>query len=216
MELKLVDCGHLEYSKALQLQHEYLAKVQAGDHPDTLLLVEHQPVITLGRNARESNVLFSEAQLREAGIDLYRIERGGDATYHGPGQLVGYPICNLRRNHGGSIKRFVHRLEDVIITAVREGYGLSVERSPVNVGVWYGDAKLAALGLAVQQAVTFHGFAFNVNTRLSHFDYIIPCGLVGKTVTSLERILGEPQDMDRAKRLVIKAFCDIYGYRKTD
>jgi lipoyl(octanoyl) transferase len=217
MELKIVDCGHMDYGTALQLQHEYLAKVQNeaqdGNHPDTLILVEHQPVITMGRHANQANILVSEAELKAAGIDLYQIERGGDATYHGPGQLVGYTIFNLRANHGGSIKRFVHRLEEVIITVAKDGYGLTVERNPANVGVWYGDSKVAAIGLAVQHAVTFHGFALNINTTLSHFDYIVPCGLVGKSVTSLQQILGQAQDMDRAKQLVVKAFCDIYGFQ---
>jgi lipoyl(octanoyl) transferase len=167
----------------------------------------------MGRHANQANILVSEAELKAAGIDLYQIERGGDATYHGPGQLVGYTIFNLRANHGGSIKRFVHRLEDVIITVAKNGYGLTVERNPVNVGVWYGESKVAAIGLAVQHAVTFHGFALNINTTLSHFDYIVPCGLVGKSVTSLQQILGKAQDMARAKQLVVKAFCDIYGFQ---
>jgi lipoyl(octanoyl) transferase len=217
MQLNVVDCGHMDYGTALRLQHDYLAKVQNeaqdGNHPDTLMLVEHQPVITMGRHANQANILVSEAELKAAGIDLYQIERGGDATYHGPGQLVGYTIFNLRANHGGSIKRFVHRLEEVIITVVKDGYGLTVERNPANVGVWYGESKVAAIGLAVQHAVTFHGFALNINTTLSHFDYIVPCGLVGKSVTSLQQILGQAQDMARAKQLVVKAFCDIYGFQ---
>lgn len=216
MELKIVDCGYMDYGTTLQLQYEYLAKVQDGDHPDTLILVEHQPVITMGRHANQANLLVSEAELKAAGIDLYQIERGGDATYHGPGQLVGYPIFNLRANHGGSIKRFVHGLEEVIITVVKDGYGLTVERNPINVGVWYGDSKVAAIGLAVKQAVTFHGFALNINTMLSHFNLIVPCGLVGKSVTSLQNILGEAQDMSRARQLVIKTFCEIYGYLAAD
>lgn len=212
MELNIIDCGHKDYGETLQLQYEYLAKVQNGDHPDTLILVEHQPVITMGRHANQVNVLFSEAQLKEAGIDLFQIERGGDATYHGPGQLVGYPIFNLKANHGGSIKRFVHNLEEVFIQVMKNGYGLTVDRNPINAGVWHGESKVVAIGLAVKHAVTFHGFAFNINTNLSHFNYIVPCGLVGKSVTSLEQLLGQKQDMAQAKNLVANAFREVYGY----
>lgn len=212
MQLNIVDLGHCDYAEALDIQYDYLARVQAGDHPDTLLLVEHQPVITMGRHANQANVLFSEEGLKAAGIDLFHIERGGDATYHGPGQLVGYPICNLKKNHAGSIKGFVHRLEEVFIDLAARQYGLSIGRNPVNPGVWHGESKLVAIGLAVKHAVTFHGFAFNVNTNLSHFDYIVPCGLVGKSVTSLERLLGAPQDMATAKAAVATSFRSVYGY----
>ncbi len=143
----------MEYAEALELQYGYLAKVQEGGHPDTLILVEHQPVITMGRHADEANVLWSEERLKAAGIDLFHIERGGDATYHGPGQLVGYPIFDLKANHGGSIKRFVHRLEEVFITVMKRGYGIEVGRNPVNAGVWYGESKIVAVGLAVKREI---------------------------------------------------------------
>ncbi|MBU0936532.1 MAG: lipoyl(octanoyl) transferase LipB [Spirochaetes bacterium] len=212
MELRILDCGHLDYGTALELQHEILAKVQEGSALDTLMLVEHQPVVTMGRHANNANLLLSEDLLKQAGIDLFHIERGGDATYHGPGQLVGYPICDLKKNHKGSIKQFVHRLEEVFIQLMQTEYNLSVDRNPINAGVWYGESKLVALGLAVQHAVTFHGFAFNINTRLEHFNYIVPCGLVGKSVTSLQQILGAPQDLAAVKQQVGKHFQAVYGY----
>lgn len=212
MDLQIVDLGHLDYAASLNRQYEYLAKVQGGNHPDSLLLVEHQPVITMGRHADASNVLGTPAELKAAGIDVYQVERGGDATYHGPGQIVGYPIVDIRKNHGGSIKRFVHNLEEVFIDLLDRKYGIQTGRSDVNAGVWYGDAKLVAIGLAVKQGVTFHGFAFNVNTILAHFDHIVPCGLKGKTVTSLERLLGQAQDIKAAKAAVVDSFAEIFGY----
>lgn len=211
MILNIVNLNRMEYDLAHELQLKVLEAVQAGKLEDTLLLVEHPPVITMGRNAVEGNVLFSEAYLAEQGIALRTIERGGDATYHGPGQLVGYPIFDLKARHGRSIKTFVDRLEAVFIDYLRE-LGLPGDRNPVNAGVWLGDSKITAIGLAVKRGVTFHGFAFNVNTNLAHYQYIVPCGLVGKSVTSLEQALGRPADFEAVRAQIALAFVKHYSF----
>jgi lipoyl(octanoyl) transferase len=210
--LKVIDCGLMEYDKAHDLQLEILKKVQEAELPDTLLLVEHPPVITMGRNAVEGNVLFSQSYLAEHGISLRTIERGGDATYHGPGQLVGYPIFNLKERHGRSIRQFVTNLEQVFINVLEKKYQIKAARNEINAGVWIGESKICALGLAVKRGVTFHGFAFNVNPNLSHYDYIVPCGLVGKRITSLEEILGSKQDMSAVKEAIKEEFRQLYAF----
>ncbi|MCK8060595.1 MULTISPECIES: lipoyl(octanoyl) transferase LipB [unclassified Fusibacter] len=210
--LHVMDCGLMSYDKAHALQLEILKKVQDGEMPDTLMLVEHPPVITMGRNAVEGNVLFSEDFLLEQGIELRTIERGGDATYHGPGQLVGYPIFNIKERHGRSIRRFVTILEQVFIDFMKEHHDITAERNEINAGVWIGDSKICALGLAVKRGVTFHGFAFNVNPNLDHYGYIVPCGLVGKSVTSLEALTGQKQDMDNVKGGIKELFVRLYEF----
>lgn len=212
MILNYVNLKQMDYDKAHQVQLSVLKAVQEGLLPDTLLLVEHPPVITMGRNAESANVLFSEDFLAQEGIALRTIERGGDATYHGPGQLVGYPIFDLKARHGRSIRTFVHRLESVFIDYLKDCHYLEAHRSDVNAGVWLGDSKITAIGLAVKRGVTFHGFAFNVNTNLSHYQYIVPCGLVGKGVTSLEQLLGHTLEMDTVKAAIALAVQKHYGF----
>lgn len=210
-KLKAIDLGFCEYGEALKVQYEVLEKVQNGDD-DTLLLVEHPPVLTLGRNADKNNILFTEEHLKDKGVQVSHINRGGDVTYHGPGQLVGYPIFNIKKNHGGSIKQFVYNLEEVFIRLLKEEYGLSAGRNECNAGVWIGQEKIVAVGLAVKRGVTMHGFAFNINTNLEHFGLIIPCGLQGKGITSLEKIEGKRADFQKAKDHIIKHFIQVYSY----
>lgn len=212
MRLNILDLGKCDYKEALDVQYEILEKVQSGLLDDTLILVEHPPVITLGRNATESNVLFSKDDLNEKGIGLYNINRGGDVTYHGPGQLVGYPIFNLKKNHGRSIKVFIEKMEDVFIEFIRDSYDLTVSRHECNAGVWYGEEKVVALGLAVKKGVTMHGFAFNLNTILDHFSLIVPCGLSNMGVTSIERITGKTVDLDDVKNEIANYFMKTYGF----
>lgn len=212
MKLNILDLGKCDYKEALDVQYDILGKVKLGEMDDTLILVEHPPVITLGRNATESNVLFSEEDLKEKGVALYNISRGGDVTYHGPGQLVGYPIFNLKKNHGRSIKVFIEKLEDVFIEYIRDAYDLSVGRHECNAGVWYGEEKVVALGLAVKGGVTMHGFAFNLNTILEHFNLIVPCGLSSMGVTSIERITGKPADLEVVKKELSKYVQRIYEF----
>lgn len=216
MKLNILDLGKLDYKKALDIQYEILEKVQNGDCNDTLILVEHPPVITLGRNAVENNVLFSEEKLKEQGVDLYNIKRGGDVTYHGPGQLVGYPIFNLKKNHNRSIKLFIERLENIFIDFMKNEFELEVGRHACNAGVWYGEEKIVALGLAVKKGVTMHGFAFNLNTILEHFNLIVPCGLSTMGVTSIEKIKGEKVDLEDVKEKLAKYFMEMYKFESID
>lgn len=157
-------------------------------------------------------MLFNEKDLKEKGIDLHNISRGGDVTYHGPGQLVGYPIFNLKKNHGRSIRVFIEKLEDVFIDFIGDTYNLSVGRHECNAGVWYGEEKVVALGLAVKSGVTMHGFAFNLNTILDHFNLIVPCGLSNMGVTSIKKITGHEIDLDDVKKEIVGYVMNAYGF----
>lgn len=181
--------GRIPYARGLELQERLVAERQAGRVPDQLLLLEHDPVFTLGRNARAENVLFPAQALREKGFEVYETGRGGDVTYHGPGQVVGYPILELppeRRD----VHRYVRDLEEVMIRTCAD-YGLPATRVLGLTGAWIGDDKVGAIGVRIARWVTSHGFALNVSTDLSAFDLIVPCGIRGRGVTSLERQLGQ-------------------------
>jgi lipoyl(octanoyl) transferase len=210
--LRIIDCGTVPYRDALTLQHDLVRRRQAGEIPDTLLLLEHPPVITMGRSGVDEHVLAPPETLAAAGATVERIERGGEATYHGPGQLVGYPILDLRA-HLRSLKKFVHLLEEVFVVYLEREFGITAGRDDEHRGVWVANEKITAVGIAVQQRVTFHGFAFNVNTDLSHFDWIIPCGITDRGQTSLERLTGAPQEMSRVKDGLSRVFAEIFGYR---
>jgi lipoyl(octanoyl) transferase len=179
-----------------------------------LLFCEHPPVFTLGKSGKLEHVLLDEAERRERGIDFFNTNRGGDITFHGPGQLVGYPILDLEF-FGTDIGRYLRNLEEVIIHVMAH-YGLKGERSQGETGVWLDPAlpgrerKICAMGVRCSRWITMHGFAFNVNTDLSYFDAIIPCGIVGKQVTSLERELGHRVDLDEVSRLVRQEFCMVF------
>ncbi|HSC78565.1 MAG TPA: lipoyl(octanoyl) transferase LipB [Candidatus Acidoferrales bacterium] len=188
----MADWGLAPYGRILALQREFVAARKAGRIPDVLLLGEHTPVITLGRNARRENLLLPEEELARRGVELHETDRGGDVTYHGPGQLVGYPILDLTALRK-DVVWYVRSLEEVLISAARS-FGLEAARrtapegeKQLYTGVWVGDEKLAAIGVRISRWVTSHGFAFNATTNLSHFDFIIPCGIRDKGVTSLEK-----------------------------
>lgn len=211
MKLNIVDLGLCPYEKAYAYQLKTLAEVQQGGE-DTLILVEHPKVITLGRNSNENNMLVPEETMRGLGYDVQHIERGGDATYHGPGQLVGYTIFNIKKNHPAGIRVFVENLERVFITVLKEQYGIEGTRDPINSGVFIGENKITAVGLAVKQGVTLHGFAFNVNTHLPDYQVIVPCGLVNRGVTTLEQLTKNPQNFEKVKGEVGKQVALTYGY----
>ncbi|HKX19611.1 MAG TPA: lipoyl(octanoyl) transferase LipB [bacterium] len=206
----LVRCGRLAYGDAWALQKSLLAARQAGIIPDSAVFVEHPPVITLGRAARASNVLAAPELLAARGIEMFQIERGGDVTYHGPGQLVGYPIVDLRA-FNEDIGRYVHTLETALVAALG-GWGIAAERLAGFPGVWAGGAKVAAIGVAVKRKVTMHGFALNVDPDLGAFDLINPCGL-GRPVTSIARLLGRPVSLDEAAPAVGRALADAFEVR---
>jgi lipoyl(octanoyl) transferase len=211
MKLNVLKLGRCDYKEAWDIQRDILEKRQKGQIGDTLILVEHPPVITLGRNAVESNVVVPEKYLEANGIGVYNIERGGDVTYHGPGQIVGYPIVSLREK-GMGIREFVERLEKTFISLLKENYGIESGLNLEFPGVWVGDSKITAIGLAVKRGVTMHGFAFNVNTNLEHFRLIVPCGLSTKGVTSLQKLTGSEVDFEKANEMVLDYFCRVFDY----
>ena len=209
--LQILNLGVCDYLSAYQIQLDLVAKRQKGEIEDTLILVEHPPVITLGKSAEDSHILFAEDYLREQGVEIHKIERGGDVTYHGPGQIVGYPIFDIK--HGGiGIRTFVENLEQLFIRLLKEEFDIPAGKDPVHTGVWVNGSKITAIGLAVKRGVTMHGFAFNVNTNMSHFQLIVPCGIADRGVTSLEMLTGETQDYERMTALVADYFCKVFGY----
>lgn len=200
------DLGYLDYAASWDEQKRIHAAVVAGDLPPTLLLVEHPPTITFGKKGGRENLLVAPALLESKGFSLYDIERGGDVTYHGPGQLVGYPIFPV----GRKVQWFLRSIEDALITVLAE-YGIKSVGSPGYAGVWVGEEKVAAIGVAIKRGVAFHGFALNVSTDLTHFDYIIPCGIRDKGVTSLSQLLAREITPNEVRPQVIAAFHQQFG-----
>jgi len=180
--------GIIEYEQARQLQNNLVSARIAGDIPDIALLLQHHPVLTIGASGNEQNILTSQERLASKGIPVIRTDRGGDVTYHGPGQLVGYLIFDLK-THGTGLHQYVRRLEEVIIRTLNH-FSITAHRDPQYPGVWVRHAKICALGIRVSQWVTKHGFALNVNTDLKHFTGIIPCGIADRRATSMAQVLG--------------------------
>jgi lipoyl(octanoyl) transferase len=209
MLLRIEQPGLVDYAAALELQRERVAQRKAGTIPDTLILLEHPHVYTLGRNAQRENILVSEEFLASRGAQVFTTDRGGDVTYHGPGQLVGYPILDLTQ-HRRDISWYMRSLEDVLIRTARD-YGIEAVRCAGCTGVWVGNDKLAAMGVHLSRWVTSHGFAMNVNTNMSYFEWIIPCGLQCKGVTSLEKLLGHPVKMEEVADRVVEHFGKVFG-----
>ncbi|MEI8311838.1 MAG: lipoyl(octanoyl) transferase LipB [Verrucomicrobiota bacterium] len=178
--------GSIDYHAAWRLQRDLVDARVAGAIPDTLLLLEHPATITLGRAARTEHLLAAPARLREAGIEVVSVDRGGDVTYHGPGQLVGYPIVDLRAR-GSDLHNFLRQLEGGLID-VLGGIGIAARRLPPHTGVWVGDTKVAALGIKVSRWVSSHGFALNVCPEMEHFSMIVPCGIRDYGVTSISKL----------------------------
>ena len=196
----LLDFGRMDYGKALKLQKEMAAMRSKGEIPDALILVEHDHVITLGRKTTLAN-------FKPQDIPVFEVERGGDATYHGPGQLVGYPIV-LLTDH--DVRRHVRNMEEAIIRTAR-AFGIEGERLEGHPGIWVGGKKLASIGVAVTDWVTYHGFALNVNTDLSYFEHIRPCGLDPSAMTSMQRIKGEPLPFDEVKARFAREYSAVTG-----
>ena len=205
--------GVLPYPDAVVLQKTLVARRQAGDISDMLLLVEHPPVITVGVSARHrlDNLLVSKTVLADRGVRLCEAPRGGDITFHGPGQVVGYPILDLRPDRC-DVHRYLRDLEDVLIRTVAR-FGVEAERSPGLTGVWVGDSKLAAIGVRFSRWVTSHGFALNFMTDLSFFDLIRPCGIRDRGVTSLERLTTSAPSLADVQNAVVAEFGSVFGRR---
>jgi lipoyl(octanoyl) transferase len=210
MKLDIFRPGRIDYREALALQEKLVKARHEGSIPDTLILLEHYPVLTLGRRGDVRNILLSEDELEKKGVKVYEINRGGDVTYHGPGQIVGYPIFDLAPT-GADIKDYVFRIEEVFIRLLKNEFGISADREEKKyTGVWVGNEKITAIGIAVNHWVTMHGFAFNVNTDLSHFGWIHPCGITDKGVTSVQKITGHTVNFKEANDMVIKYFCEVF------
>lgn len=210
MKLNIINLGKMEYEKVLHIQERLQQKRIDDEIDDTLLVVEHPPVITMGKRGKEENILVNQEILNNEGIKTVWVGRGGDATYHGPGQMVGYPIINLIKNKLG-IREFVDNIQTTFINMLQKEYGINASRqSGVHTGVWVDEKKITAIGISVRRAVTMHGFAFNINTNLSHFDFINPCGLGFGMVTSLEKIIGKKMDFDAICQKAIQSFCDVF------
>jgi lipoyl(octanoyl) transferase len=210
MELIVTQLGRMDYGEALGIQERLLNLRQLRRILDVLLLVEHSPVLTLGRRGKYHNILLPLDELKKNGIEIYEVNRGGDVTYHGPGQLVGYPIMDLSQQ-GADIKSFIWNLEEVFIRLLKEEYQITAERNEKKyTGVWVESQKITAIGIAVHRWVAMHGFAFNINTNLAHFRWINPCGITDKGVTSLAQLTGSPCDFDKVTTQLIKYFTKIY------
>ncbi|MGA7078312.1 MAG: lipoyl(octanoyl) transferase [Terriglobales bacterium] len=249
--ISVVQLGTLDYASGLRLQQKLLDLRKAGEIGDVLLLLEHSPVITLGRNAKAANVLVSTEVLAARGVEVFECDRGGDVTFHGPGQLVGYPILDLRgcsssqlsaisfQSHPSrktlGVVDYIRRLEEVLIRSCAD-FGIPTKRVAGLTGVWtdsasndahvgtgaparpgesktrpVAEAKIAALGVHISRSVTSHGFALNVNTDLSYFDLIVPCGIAAKPVTSMQRELGREIDWNAVAQSVSRHFGNIFG-----
>lgn len=203
--------GRLPYRTALDLQMSLCNFKKQGYGPDVLLLLEHPPTITLGRNGRRQNLLAGEADLRRRGVELWDVDRGGDITYHGPGQLVGYPILALGRSER-DVHRYMRNLEESLIR-VLAGFGIQAGRNERFTGVWTPEGKVAAMGVHISRWITRHGFALNVSTDLSFYDLIVPCGIVGKGVTTMERQLGRPIEVSEVASAYVEVFGDVFDRR---
>lgn len=206
--LSILNLGILPYEEAFELQKKITRRRIEGKIGDHLLLLEHPPVITAGRNARLGNILADSQLLEKEGISVLQTDRGGDVTYHGPGQLVGYPILNLKKMRP-DVQWYVSQLEESIIESL-QNFSIQATRVKGMRGVWVEGYKIASIGVRISKWVTHHGFALNVNTNLSHFELIRPCGLVGAKMTSMEKILEEKVQMDEVKKVYAEVFSTMF------
>jgi len=218
--ITVVQLGQIDYSTGLRLQQKLVELRKAGTVGDVLLLLEHTPVITLGRNADSSNILLSRDELAERGVEVFQCDRGGDVTFHGPGQIVGYPIFDLRGFESPSRRRntlgvidYVRALEEVLIRTCAD-FAIPTRRVVGLTGVWtesQPEAKVAAIGVHISRSVTSHGFALNVNADLAYFDLIVPCGISSKPVTSLQRELGRELDVASVAESISRNFGVVFA-----
>ena len=205
----IIDLGLIDYKEAWDLQHDLWARRVRGEVPDLLLFLEHPHVITLGRRGNRSYLIASPEVLEAMAIPIYHVERGGDVTYHGPGQLVVYPIFNLKE-YGYRLIRFVDQLEEVILGVLKD-FGMEGRKDSLNRGVWVNGDKIASIGVTIKRWVSFHGFSLNYETDLKYFDLIHPCGLVGKKMTSMKKILGEKIPRESLVVSIRSHFKEIFG-----
>ncbi|MTI96255.1 MAG: lipoyl(octanoyl) transferase LipB [Firmicutes bacterium] len=212
--LRVIDCGKLDYLQAFDFQRDLQQKISRELCPDTLLLLEHPNVYTVGRSESASHILLPKEQLEKLGAQVIETNRGGKVTYHGPGQIVGYTLFDLRR-YGRDVPGFVENIEEAIIQTLSV-YGIHGGRNPEYTGVWVGDNKICAIGIAISRWVTMHGFALNVNTDLSYFRHINPCGITDKGVTSMELELGMRIEMTEVQDLLREKFAQVFGFTEIE
>lgn len=213
MKGSMIDLGHMAYAKAWEVQKDVHQKVMEGA-PDTLIFVEHPPVLTLGASFHAENLLFTPEEYQQRGIEVITTDRGGDVTFHGPNQLVIYPIFDLTR-HGKDLHKWMRDLEESIILLC-QSLGIEAGRKPPHTGVWIDHAKVAAIGVKVKRWVSMHGIALNCNNDLAPFGWIIPCGITEYPVTSLSKVLTQDISIDDAKPLCVDAFSSVFDLEFTD
>lgn len=204
----MLSLGAVPYGRALELQRELAEQRIKGNVPDLLLLLQHPPTITFGKNRNRSNLLVSERVLREKGIECHSVERGGDITYHGSGQVIGYPILNLK-TFGLGIRRYVQAIENVLIKTLAR-LEISARVCPGLTGVWVGNDKIASIGVCIRRWVTWHGFALNVSDETNSFRLITPCGLKGAHMTSIEKVRGIEESPELIIRELLHAFAEVF------
>jgi len=208
MRCTVYQLGQIGYAEAYYLQAELLRQRLGGETKDVLLLLEHPPTVTIGKYGKIENILASPSQLAERGIAVLFVDRGGDVTYHGPGQLVGYPIIDLR-NRGRDLHRYVGDLEEVLIRTLSD-FGITAGRDESHRGVWVGDREIAAIGLRVRKWISMHGFALNINTDLAPFSLINPCGFSNREATSMARLLTRDISIAEVTRSLLTHFAAVF------
>jgi lipoyl(octanoyl) transferase len=214
-ELWVVRLGRMGYEECLELQREVARQRISGEIPqDVLLLVEHPPVVTLGRSSKQKNLISSPAFLASRGVELFEVERGGDVTFHGPGQLVGYPIFDLKR-HKLDLHWYLRSVEEALIRTL-SAYGISSERNTGYTGVWTNGRKIVSIGVHARDWVTWHGFALNVSTDLSYFDLIVPCGIAGVEMTSILKETGATVPVDELTSVAARQFAELFALQTVE
>ena len=212
MKLTVIQAGMIPYEEAFKWQYELMEMRRNGEISDTLILLEHPAVLTTGRRDQTHNILIDAGA---EGVPVIRTNRGGEVTYHGPGQIVGYMIIDLAQ-FSRRVKQFVYNLEEVFVQLLDRHYGIQAERHDKHRGVWVGNNKICAIGLAIEREITMHGFAFNINTDLSHFDWIVPCGIHDRGVSSLEKLTGRTWSLKDVNSQLAEAYASIYNYDEVE
>ncbi len=213
MNCDIIHPGQLEYQDGLKLQLDLLAKRQQNKTPDTLILLEHSPVVTMGRRADSTHLTYGAEFLKSKGIAIHPTDRGGEATYHGPGQMVGYFILDMTKRDS-FVKKLVWDIEEIFIRLLKNEYGITSDRNLHHRGVWIGEEKITAVGISIKKNITMHGFAFNVTNDLTPFSWILPCGIPDKGVTSLEKTLGKKIEISKVYVEVGQYFKEVFVNQK--
>lgn len=212
MLLNVIDLGITSYNETYFLQKELLSRKRQGDTGEYLILVEHPNVLTMGRKGSKNNILIDDRSLENEGLDIIYVDRGGDITFHGIGQIVAYPIFDLRR-HIKDVRLFIKQLERVISLTIK-AYGIDADKDSGPTGVWAKGEKLGFIGIGLSNWITYHGISLNANVDLRYFSMIRPCGIEGVTVTSMEKLMRRHVDIDSVKRLMVENFCEVFNLER--